>query len=408
MTKIPLPVTLPAAAVDAFGRQRVSEPHTLWESKLLYDASSLFWDEAETSGSGTGTSHSTALARVRMSVGAATAGRRVRQTYRRFNYQPGKSQQALITFAMGPAVSGVTKRVGLYDDNNGFYVEQSGSSFGFGIRTAVSGTPVDKFIGIDDWNIKSARAGDLGQQQRITINGENTQIFFLDYEWLGVGTARYGLVVDGQIHYFHAEHHANYTTGVYISTPNLPMRYEIIADGTNVTSAYLDCICNTVISEGGIEELGILRHNINPSSMNTATSAVWYPAIGMRVSTNRRDQTVYLEDIHLLGEDTGTYQYALIWNPDISNSSQVVSTAQPNSAVEILYGTTETILSSGTIIEGGWFQAGRLDPETQTGGVQNSLVLGHDISSTPDELWLAVQSGTTGLGFFGGLGWREL
>ena len=50
---------------DAFGRLRVSEPTTLFDSKQIFDAQPLLWDDQETSGSGTTgapSGHSTATA----------------------------------------------------------------------------------------------------------------------------------------------------------------------------------------------------------------------------------------------------------------------------------------------------------------------------------------------------------
>lgn len=54
---------------DAFGRSRVSEPETLFDSKLLTDKLPLFWDESVTDVSGNATStHSTANATLREQV----------------------------------------------------------------------------------------------------------------------------------------------------------------------------------------------------------------------------------------------------------------------------------------------------------------------------------------------------
>ena len=59
---------------DAFGRLRVSNPLTLFDSKQLWDSLPLLWDDQETSGTGTGTAHSGAAARTQLSVSADTAG----------------------------------------------------------------------------------------------------------------------------------------------------------------------------------------------------------------------------------------------------------------------------------------------------------------------------------------------
>lgn len=78
-------------SLDAFGRIRTSSPYTLFDSKQLFDNQPLFWDDSEVSGGSTTSSHSTATASTTIGVGATTAGKRVRQTFMSFNYQPGKS-----------------------------------------------------------------------------------------------------------------------------------------------------------------------------------------------------------------------------------------------------------------------------------------------------------------------------
>lgn len=86
-------------SIDAFGRWRVSNPVTIFDSKQIYDTGLLFWDDQEVSGAGTSSVHSVDKAATTISVSATTAGKRVRQTFRRFNYEPGKSQQVLMTFS---------------------------------------------------------------------------------------------------------------------------------------------------------------------------------------------------------------------------------------------------------------------------------------------------------------------
>ena len=74
-------------SIDGFGRWRVSNPQTLFDSKNIFDddglASSvenqpLFYDNSETSGSGTSTSYRADEASQRLTVGNTTAGTRDR------------------------------------------------------------------------------------------------------------------------------------------------------------------------------------------------------------------------------------------------------------------------------------------------------------------------------------------
>ena len=72
----------------------------------------------------------------------------------------------------------------------------------------------------------------------ITLNLSAAQIAIIDYQWLGVGRVRTGFVIDGLPYYVHYFNHSNNPTfkSVYMSTPNLPIRYDIQTDGTNAGS----------------------------------------------------------------------------------------------------------------------------------------------------------------------------
>jgi hypothetical protein len=98
-----IPVSIGGTNVDAFGRLRVSEPYTLFDSQSRFAADTQF----DTSTSGTGSStFNTNQASVSMSVTAGGVGSVVRQTYRSFPYQPGKGLLVLATFQMDNGTSG--------------------------------------------------------------------------------------------------------------------------------------------------------------------------------------------------------------------------------------------------------------------------------------------------------------
>ena len=133
--------------------------------------------------------------------------------------------------------------------NNGIFFECDGS---LSWNIAKNGS-ITETVTQANWNVdKLDGTGPSG----ITLEPEATQILIIDYEWLGVGRVRVGFVIDGLIYYVHYFNHANDDTftSVYMSTPNLPLRYTIETDGTE--AAELDHICSSVISEGGLEETG--------------------------------------------------------------------------------------------------------------------------------------------------------
>ena len=76
------------SSADAFGRLRVSEPYTNFDTKFLYDKVPLLWDESVIGGTST---HDATNACIDMSV-TASCHSVIRQTKSRFNYKSGKSQ----------------------------------------------------------------------------------------------------------------------------------------------------------------------------------------------------------------------------------------------------------------------------------------------------------------------------
>ena len=97
LRKVTASIDTDNATGDPFGRLRVSQPFTLFDSKQIYDNQPFYWDDQEVSGSGTSSTHSAARASSTMAVAASTAGRRVRQTFQSFNYTAGKGQLIICT-----------------------------------------------------------------------------------------------------------------------------------------------------------------------------------------------------------------------------------------------------------------------------------------------------------------------
>ncbi len=187
-------------AFDAFGKLRVSNPETIFESKQLFDNAPLFWDDSEESGGSTSSSHSVNEASSTMGV-ATIAGVRTRQTFERFNYQPGKSHLILMTGVLSETGggSGITRGIGYYDDDNGLFFLDDEGTVKVVRRTKVSGSVVDNKTNQSSWNLDTM---DGKGTSGITIDWTKAQMFMIDFEWLSVGPVRFGLVLDGILFMF--------------------------------------------------------------------------------------------------------------------------------------------------------------------------------------------------------------
>ncbi|MHC4646754.1 MAG: hypothetical protein ACYTBJ_14745, partial [Planctomycetota bacterium] len=352
-----------SASIDAFGRWRVSNPTTVFDSKNIFDdpdlASNvenqpLFWDNQELTGTGTGTTYNANQASQSLTVGATTAGKRARQTKMRFNYQPGKSQLVLVTFNLEGAAANITKCVGLFDDNNGLFLELDGTTVNLVRRTFTSGSAVNNAVAQASWNLDTL---DGNGASGITLDFTKTQILFIDYEWLGVGRVRMGFVIDGLVYYAHEFLNSNVLSLVYMSTPNLPIRGEIENDGTGAADS-MTMICSSVMSEGGTQELGLIRYaSTGGTHVDANTENTIYAVLGIRLKSAYIGETIKILSL-ALQVHTASHQceWILKFNPTVAGT--FTYSDQTNSAAQIATGATANTVTGGIDIGGGFIESG--------------------------------------------------
>ena len=379
--------SLGVGSLDAFGRLRVGTPATVFDSKQTSNPT-LLWTTL-TTGSGSVAAWSQARASTTLSVGVA-AGRAVRQTRRKLHYQPGKSQLLLATGVFGAAVTGVTKRIGQFDDANGLFLEQT-STGGYQcvVRSSVTGSPVD---------LPYAVTVPPGYDMTKAL------ILAIDYEWLGVGKVRFGVVPDGVPVAIADAANAGVLSSVYMSTPQLPVRYEVVSTGTTAGSS-LESICCSVQSEGGQDPTGVtVNARSGAKSLNTTT---FVPLVQIRLASGS-GVTAFVEQAQAFISATQDIEWVLVLNPTVSGGTPAswVAASTNTSGVEV------DVTATGTITAGAWehpVQGGFGDRGFPTAETEKSLIaLGTLLSGTRDVLTLAARALSASPSARGSLTWREL
>lgn len=296
--------------LDAFGRLRVSQPYTLFDSQQRYSADDAFISNVANGGTVTFNTNQSSTYLTTTTTANSYAARETKYV---FTYQPGKSLLALMTFCMAPQVSGLVQRVGYYGTSNGIFLELSDQLY-MVQRSNVTGTIVETKVSQNVWSWDTLNGyGTSGYTLDIT----KTHIFWTDIEWLGVGNVRTGFVINGQFLVAHVFQHANYATTAYITTATLPVRYEILnTDGAQ--SSNLIQICSTVISEGGYDQPYHLYSNIAVLS-RTMSAGVWYPVVSLRLAPGFLDAVAQVKQVDVLMTTTDRLQWALWSNVSASN-----------------------------------------------------------------------------------------
>lgn len=369
--------------IDAFARMRVSNPRTIFDSKQLDGKQSIYWDESLT---GTATStHIPVDACTRMTV-AATGDKAIRQTKMYHNYQPGKSQLLFMTFT-GQQDTNVSKKIGMWDGNNGIYLEILGSDVTLNVMKDGS---VTETVSKASWNVDKFDGTGLSGT---TLDFTRGQIFWLDMEWLGVGRVRCGFVYRGVPYVAHQFVHSNEPTftSVYMSNPNLPLRYEIESLVSN-GSGTLDHICASIMSEGGFDVNVIPRGIDNGGTGISFTANQKKPLVAVRLKSTNLFSTTFLKNVSILCTSAATFRWFVSFNPTASGTElddATVYTSISESAMEYKNTFTNTITDEGIVLASGYVLTGTAQVGFE---IDSFLRLGSTIAGERDVLVLGVQS----------------
>jgi hypothetical protein len=343
------PANPSGTSVDAFGRARVSQPLTLFDSFNRYQDNGKF--NNANSAVGSTVTYDTNASTVSLNITNSANSYVYRESSKVFAYLPGKSLQILNTFCMAPAQTGLRQRIGYFGSQNGVYLELNDSTVNFVIRSFSSGVLVEERVPQSAWNMDTL---DGTGPSQLTLDLLKTQIFWSDIEWLGVGTVRCGFVINGQFIHCHSFHHANLISNAYMTTACLPVRMEIENINSMANNASMNVICTTVLSEGGYELRGRNRTagHLPNSSYTMATAGVFYPVVSIKLKAERADSIVLPKNISLLGlTGNGTrIAYKLIENANVGNGTWV--SAGTDSAV--LYNITANSIVGGTELDQGY------------------------------------------------------
>lgn len=389
---------------DAFGRLRISNPTTLFDGAHQYRLDSRTWDTG-LSVNGTVT-HLPNESSVQLSTAAGTSGNKaILQTKNYLRYQPGKSQLIVMTFLMGAEVANVVRRAGYFDADNGVFLEQDGNSgVSVVIRSKASGAVVDNPIYQATWNIDPM---DGTGPSGLTLDLETEQILAISMQWLGVGSVEFGFVINRKYHPVHREHHANLITSVYMTTANLPVRYEIVNSGAAVGANTFNVTCVTVISEGGSEDNRYWRFAAGNGATLLSTTTI-RPLFSIRPALTHNSIAFrgLIRPLAWSGFGDASAYYTLILNGSLTGASFAAVDAT-NSAVE--KDVSATAITGGVVIDD--MYVGTAGSSPHAGGsneILGRVALSLDAAgSVQDVLTVCATrySGTTNCG--GSIRWAE-
>ena len=377
-----LPVSIGGTNVDAFGRIRVSQPYTLFDSQNRYTQDTQY----DTALTGTGaTAYITDQSSVNMNVTAGGVGSVIRQTFRSFPYQPGKGLLMLATFCMDGSQSlNLTQRVGYFNEQNGVFFQRIDGTNSFVLRSYVTGTVSDaRTVNQSLWNgDKLDGTGPSG----ITLDSAKSQILWMDFEWLGVGSVRCGFIINGEYIICHTFTNANEITSTYMTTAILPIRYEITS--TAAVAATLKQICSSVMSEGGYDAQSA-NYTAARTTRRNAFGTTFVPLMSIRLAPGRSGAVVLVKLAQALPTVTQNYEVVLLKDATLTGPSWATSVS-----TNVQFDQTATALTGGIVVAQDYVtstsqgrSAARVDA-----GYNWDLQLGSSIAGVSDVYTLAIRT----------------
>ena len=402
--------------VDAAGRTRVSQLTTQIDIKQIHDSQPLLVD-TESSGTG-GINYTLSESATTLSINGG--GFAIAQTKQRMNYQSGKSQLIFMTFNGFQTQELTVKRIGYFSSNtvspfdlslDGVFLESFKDALAEGIFINVYKSGVQKSrVEQANWNIDTLDGSGYLQSSG---NWAQNQVLVIDFLWLGANRVRFGLKIGAEIIYFHQESYDNDSAGVYMKSPNQPLRWEIKAVASGGTASF-NYICASVNSEGSINKIGkILSANAGTNDIQFNTAGQTYAGIGIRLKSDRIDSFIDILSFDYLAETNDRALWEVRINPTVTgtfNYSDVTDSSVQISVGNQTGGAAPTV-SGGVVIDSGYVGASdsinaSIDSAIRLGYLQSSGAL--QISGVSDEIVVCITPINAGLDAFLAYTWKEL
>lgn len=385
---------------DAFGRLRISNPFTLFDSQNRYAANNK-WSVSTASGGSTAFDANSSV--MNLNVGLLSGSQVIRETKRVMVYQPGKSLLVHCTFTMNAPRTYLRQRVGYFGADNGAYFELINSTANFVLRSSSSGVLSESRVPQHLWNIDTLDG--TGPSGINLSDFSKSMILYMDIEWLGVGDVRMGFVINGKYvncHTFKHDPMENGIIGTYMTTACLPVRYEITNVSVASSTSSLKQICSNVISEGGYELISqSFNVDLGTTEKELVTRDIVYPVISIKLAAGRLDSVIIPSSINLIVTSNQFVKWSLILNATLTSPTWTT-----HSSGNVDYDTLASDITGGSVVTSGYIEKGGLTAISSE--VDFRYQLGRSLAGVSDTLTLAVSALSNNTKILADLSWYDI
>lgn len=248
-----------------FGQMMVTDAVTIGDHDFVYGLQSQdFYDN--TSGGGTVTLDSDTSSTL-LTCGTTSGDLTQRTSHQYHQYRPGVGNLIEMSVVLGDiGKTNLRRRWGLFDNNNGIFFELNDQTFRVVLRSNTTGSVVDTVIDQANFSKNKLNGSDA---RGFVIDLTKTNIYWMDFQWLGAGKIRYGVFrPSGERIVVHVIENSNINERTFMGTGSLPIRIEQQNTSTTGSSSEFRLTCAVV------KNLGLLRKSPRFFSTDTGVTRI--------------------------------------------------------------------------------------------------------------------------------------
>ena len=257
---------------------------------------------------------------VAMAVTANVADYAIAQTCICHPYISSHPSVYTITFNNFETQANVTKRVGAWRSSvaapytanyDGIYLESDGTTY----NIVIAKNGVLNTIAQVDWDDPLDGTGASG----ITYDWSKFTVLQIDFLYLGGTWVRFGLIIGGEIVYFHTYRHSGTATSTFCNSPYFYIRWELRSGGG---AGGFGQICGAFSVLGGKETIGKeIGLDMGANTVTGATAGNEYLLLAVRLKSTQLNSYVAVQSLSALSLSKDPYLVRIRLNPTIGGGA---------------------------------------------------------------------------------------
>src|SRR3989338_6735646 len=257
--------------------------------------------------------------------------------------------------------SGVTNKIGCFDTaadkssgtGNGHYFKFVSNGSGGTMSVCELNADSETAVAQSSWNIDTFNG--LGPSELTVTDWSKAYVYFIDLEWLGAGSARFGIVVNNSFNYCHRMNHFGTVTAPYMVTAKLPIRYDLTV--SNSVSPEIRAMCASVLSEGGFLPYGPMFSAKTGPSGKAITTSTRTPLVAIRLTSTEpaARKTLLVSSVSLYNaNNSNPMSWEIVMLPNSTVLTSASFTSITGSSAQFDLAATAVDLTGGYILRTGF------------------------------------------------------